>query len=280
MDTSNILIGSMIGYHGVAALREQLSRISANGMNACQLNVPGCGVYTEAETELVRETAESSGVKITAVWAGWDGPAEWNFTGGPSTLGIIPLAYRSERVRQIKNSADFAHRIGVTDVITHAGFLPEDMHDEKYIGAVCALRELARYLAARGQYFLFETGQETPVTLLRCIEDIGTGNLGVNFDTANLILYGKANSADAAGILGKYIRNTHIKDGFYPTNGRELGREVALGEGLCNFPAVARALTSCGYSGPYIIEREISGEQQNADIIRARDIILGALSVI
>ena len=231
MNTNDILIGTMTAYHGADALSGQLAQIRENEMNACQLNVSGAGVYSEEEARRVHDIIDRSGVKITAVWAGWDGPAEWNFTGGPSTLGIVPPAYRDVRVRQIKNAADFAYKIGVSDVITHVGFIPEDMHDEKYVGTVCALRELSRYLGARGQYFLFETGQETPVAMLRCIEDIGEPNLGVNFDTANLILYGKANSADAAMILGKYIRNTHIKDGFYPTNGRELGREVALGEG-------------------------------------------------
>ena len=86
-------------------------------------------------------------------------------------------------------------------------------------------------------------------------------------DTANLILYGKANSADAISVFGKYVMDTHIKDGFYPTNGKQLGREVKVGEGLANIPEVIRRLQEVGYEGNYIIEREISGEQQTLDII-------------
>jgi sugar phosphate isomerase/epimerase len=87
-------------------------------------------------------------------------------------------------------------------------------------------------------------------------------NVGINMDTANLILYGKANSADAITVFGNYVMDTHIKDGFYPTEGKNLGKEVKVGEGLANIPEVVKRLRAVGYTGNYIIEREISGEQQ------------------
>ena len=86
-------------------------------------------------------------------------------------------------------------------------------------------------------------------------------------DTANLILYGKANSADAITVFGKYVMDTHIKDGLYPTNGKHLGREVKVGEGFANIPEVVKRLREVGYTGNYIIEREIKGDQQIKDII-------------
>jgi sugar phosphate isomerase/epimerase len=122
-------------------------------------------------------------------------------------------------------------------------------------------------------YFLFETGQETPVTLLRVIEDLGGENVGINMDTANLILYGKANSADAITVFGKYVMDTHIKDGSYPTDGMRLGKEVAAGQGKANLPAVVKKLGELGYTGAFTIEREISGEQQIKDIEMARDLL-------
>ena len=118
-----------------------------------------------------------------------------------------------------------------------------------------------------GVNFLFETGQETPVTLLRVIEEIGMDNVGINMDTANLILYGKANSADAITVFGKYVMDTHIKDGFYPIDGKNLGEEVKVGEGLANIPEVVKRLNEVGYTGNYIIEREIKGDQQTKDIL-------------
>ena len=158
----------------------------------------------------------------------------------------------------------------MTDVITHVGFMPENPHDPDYVGTIAMLRYIAGILKERGQYFLFETGQETPVVLLRAIEDIGTGNIGINLDTANLILYGKANPVDALDVFGKYVRNTHMKDGCYPTDGRHLGRETPLGEGKVDFPALIAKLKALGYTGPLTIEREISGEQQLHDILAAK----------
>jgi sugar phosphate isomerase/epimerase len=104
------------------------------------------------------------------------------------------------------------------------------------------------------------------VTLLRTIERLGEDHLGVNLDTANLILYGKANPLDALDVFGRYVRDTHIKDGFYPTDGDNLGRQVPVGEGKVDFPAVIARLKELGYTGPLTIEREIRGAEQDRDI--------------
>ena len=156
---------------------------------------------------------------------------------------------------------------------THAGFLPETPNTEQYHGVVCALREVADRCKENGQYFIFETGQETPVTLRRTIEDIGTDNLGINLDPANLILYGKANPVDALDVFGEFVRDVHGKDGMYPTDGKNLGQEVPLGDGKVNFPALIKKLKEIGYDGPINIEREISGEKQIEDIKRAKAIL-------
>ena len=113
-----------------------------------------------------------------------------------------------------------------------------------------------------GQYLLFETGQETPVTMLRCFEKVGTDNLGVNLDTANLILYGRANPVDALDVFGKYVRNIHAKDGCYPTNGHDLGRETRLGEGKVDFRALFVKLRELGYDSDVTIERELVEDSQ------------------
>lgn len=107
--------------------------------------------------------------------------------------------------------------------------------------------------------------------MLRCFEKVGTDNLGVNLDTANLILYGKANPVDALDVLGKYVRNIHAKDGFYPTNGHDLGRETRLGDGKVDFKALFKKLKELEYNSFVTIEREIQGEQQLKDILYAKN---------
>ena len=102
--------------------------------------------------------------------------------------------------------------------------------------------------------------------MLRLIHEVGTSNLGLNLDAANLILYGKANPIDALDVFGSYVRNVHVKDGLYPTDPMRLGAEVKVGEGKVRFPEFLGALNDLGYTGELIIEREISGEQQRRDI--------------
>jgi sugar phosphate isomerase/epimerase len=180
-------------------------------------------------------------------------------------------------MEEILQGADFAVKLGVPRIATHAGFLPENMSDPQYYPLVAALRYIAKECKSRGLCFLFETGQETPTTLLRVIEEIGLDNVGINMDTANLILYGKSNSADAITVFGKYVMDTHIKDGFYPTCGKRLGKEVKVGEGMANIPEVIKRLQAVDYQGNYIIEREISGDQQTRDIVETLDFLKGIL---
>ena len=268
-------LGLMIGVEG--DLCAEFQNAVEMGFPTCQLVIWNSALFTEENARKVREAAEQTKMEISALWAGWSGPAVWDFYDGPETLGLVPKAFRGIRLLELYAASDFAEKIRVADVITHVGYIPETPNNGDFYGTVSVLRSLALRMKPRGQYFLFETGQETPVTLLRAIEEIGTGNVGVNFDSANLLAYGKANPIDAARILGKYIRNTHIKDGHYPVNGRQLGREAAPGEGDVNYPALIGVLKDVGYEGCLTIEREIHGEQQKKDILKARDMLLALL---
>lgn len=251
-------------------IEEKFQLLRDMGVSQCQLVNWKQAFHTDEMAYRVNEAKEAYGITVTAYWCGWSGPCAWNFTEGPTTLGLVPTEWREVRVAELKRGADFAKKIGVTDLVTHAGFLPENPTDPACPSLVECLRELCTYLKEAGQYFLFETGQETPTTLLRFIQAIGTGNVGVNLDTANLILYGKANPVDALDVIGPYVRGVHAKDGLYPTNGSSLGREVKLGTGRVDFPRFIARLNELGYTGCLTIEREISGERQRVDIADAK----------
>lgn len=266
-------IGVLVNLHTGTDVAAELQKVKELELQSCQLCIWEPALYTDDTAAAVRAAREETGVEISGLWAGWTGPQVWDFFEGPATLGLVPAAYRFKRLEELFAASDFAEKIGVTDVITHVGFLPENPHDPDFVGVVAALRHLTSRMKEKGQYFLFETGQETPITLVRAIETIGTGNLGINFDTANLILYGKANSADAVDVFGQYVRNLHCKDGEYPTCGRNLGVEKPLGQGRANMPLVLERLFAKGYTGPLTIEREISGEEQIRDIVAARDML-------
>lgn len=268
-------IGAMVGYDTDVDILEKFRKNQELGINSCQICIWNVDIFKSDEhAEKIKAAIAETGINVSSLWAGWTGPCEWNFTAGPDTIGLVPVAYRFTRLSELKSASDFAEKIGVKQVVTHVGFIPENPSATEFNGTVAALRNLCGYMKQKGQYFLFETGQETPITLLRTIEAIGTGNLGVNLDTANPILYGKANPVDALDVFGKYVMDTHIKDGFYPTNGMYLGHEARAGDGKANIPEVVRKLiVEYGYEGPFTIEREISGEQQTADIIHAKKLL-------
>ena len=273
-------IGAMVGYDTDVDILEKFRKNQELGINSCQICIWNVDIFKSDEhAEKIKAAIAETGINVSSLWAGWTGPCEWNFTAGPDTIGLVPVAYRFTRLNELKSASDFAEKIGVKQVVTHVGFIPENPSATEFNGTVAALRNLCGYMKKKGQHFLFETGQETPITLLRTIEAIGTGNIGVNLDTANPILYGKANPVDALDVFGKYVMDTHIKDGFYPTNGMYLGHEARAGDGKANIPEVVRKLiVEYGYEGPFTIEREISGEQQTADIIHAKKLLEDAMA--
>ena len=263
-------IGTMLYFNSLEEMEKSFIKLRAFGFASCQLCSWEPEKWTDENADGIRALAEKHGIEISSFWCGWEGPKVWDFYEGQRTLGLVPPQYREMRVKNLCDGADFAHRIGLTDVATHMGFIPECPFDPNFEPLCDAIRTVAQHLKTNGQYLLFETGQETPVTMLRCFEQVGMDNLGVNLDTANLILYGKANPVDALDVFGKYVRNLHAKDGFYPVNGHDLGEEVRLGDGKVDFPALFRKLKELGYDSYVTIEREISGEQQDEDIRHAK----------
>ena len=250
--------------------REEIEKVKNLGFQTCQVSCWDMSLYTREVAEKLKQAVEENEVEITTLWTGFSGRAVWNFTEGPLTIGLVPPDKREKRLKELKKASEFAGWIGVESLTTHVGFIPENPNDPVYITLIDVLKEAAGFLEDRGQSFWFETGQETPVTLLRTIEDVGADNLGVNYDPANLLMYGKANPIDALDILGEYIRDVHAKDGEYPKSGRQLGEEKPLGEGRVNFPVFISKLKELNYSGSLTIEREIRGPQQIIDIKRGK----------
>lgn len=247
-----------------------IRRVHELGFTSCQISNYDDSLYTDELAEILNEQCEKYGVSIDGLWAGWPGRVIWDFNEGPDTIGLVPTKLRRERTAIIKSGADFAAKLNVKKVITHLGFVPENMHDETYVDLIPVLRDIADHCKKHGQDFLFETGQETPVTLLRIVEDIGRDNVGINLDPANLILYGKGNPVDSLIVLGQHIRGVHIKDGLYPTDGRNLGKETPLGEGHVDFPALLAKLKQLEFDGPLCIECELDDDVRLQELTRGK----------
>jgi L-ribulose-5-phosphate 3-epimerase len=244
-----------------------IQRVHDLGFPTCQLGVRATDDATAAK---LRQALDAYHVEATSAVSGGPGREVYDFYQGPQTIGLVPREFRAARIARMKEVSDFARKAGIMAVQSHCGFIPENPNDPVYTETVEAIRNVAAYCKQNGQNFRCETGQETPITLVRAIRDVGLDNVGVNFDAANLILYGKANPVDAVEILGPYIQGVHAKDGLYPTDPKSLGVEVPIGKGKVNFPVLIEQLKKIGYKNPLTIEREIRGEKQTADILAAK----------
>ena len=263
-------IGVCVDFNEIDGMSKKFKDLKLEGFDNCQLISWKPELWTYENLGILKNLTEENGITISAFWCGWEGPTVWDFYDGQITLGLVPPEYRTMRIKNLCDGADFAHKLGVKNVVTHMGFIPENPNDPQFAPFCVAVRQVAEHLKKNGQKLLFETGQETPVTMLRCFEKVGTDNLGVNLDTANLILYGKANPVDALDVFGKYVMNIHAKDGLYPTNGHDLGKETRIGDGKVDFKALFIKLHELNYDSYVTIEREIEGEQQTDDIRHAK----------
>lgn len=270
-------VGVLIELFNDTNVEAKFTELKTMGMESCQLVCWDRNLLCREIADMIHAAAKKMEVHITAFWCGWEGPKTWDFYDGQLTLGLVPLAFRFERMKMLEAGIEFAHMLHVRDVVTHVGYIPENPYDPDYAGVLACLKVLVRRCKEKGLNFLFETGQETPITLKRIIQDIereeGCKNVGINLDPANLIMYGKANPVDALEVFGEYVMGVHGKDGNYPTDGYHLGEETPLGKGSVNFPVFVAKLGEIGYKGDITIEREISGEEQKADIVAAKSLL-------
>jgi sugar phosphate isomerase/epimerase len=262
--SKNILLGVISAANNP---EEDLKVVRDLGFPTCQLSInsysPELAVRLSASLEKYR-------LKPTSLICMGPGIYKWNLTEGPSTIGLVPRENRAARVERLKQGTDFCKEAGIPAVHAHFGFIPEDPKDILYIEFIETMKPIGEYALKQGINIYFETGQETPVTLLRAIQDIGTGNLFVNYDTANLVMYGKANPLDGLKVIGKYVKALHAKDGTYPVNPYELGKEVPIPTGEVNFPAVISYLKKLDFNGSIIIECELAG-RNNEYILKTKE---------
>jgi L-ribulose-5-phosphate 3-epimerase len=254
-NSKNILLGVISAADNP---EEELKIVRDLGFPTCQLNIKS---YSPELAVRLSESLNKYRLKPTTLICMGPGIYKWNFLEGPSTIGLVPRETRAARVERLKQGIDFCKAAGIPAVHAHFGFIPENPKDILYIEFIQTMKSIGEYALKQGIDIYFETGQETPVTLLRAIQDIGTGNLFVNCDVANLVMYGKANPLDGLKVIGKYVKSLHAKDGNYPTNPYSLGKEVPIPEGEVNFPAIISFLKKLDFNGSIIIECELSGSK-------------------
>jgi sugar phosphate isomerase/epimerase len=246
-----------------------IAKVKSLGLDNCQMGVPDEEWRSGAGLEQIRSALKEADITVTCVFCGFPGESYADIPTIQATIGLVPRNTRTERLEMTKQHSDFAKAVGAPILAAHIGYVPEEPEHPDYLGTLNAIREVCDYCAANGQKFALETGQETAPTLVRFIRDVDRPNLGVNFDPANMMLYGSGDPIEALDQVGRWVISVHCKDGDYPEEPGTLGIEYPLGEGKVGMPRYIAKLKALGYSGPLTIEREISGEEQVRDIRRA-----------
>lgn len=274
MALDKMAIGVMLGVGEDP--RESIRKVLEVGVNNAQMGRPADAWLTGDKAAELKQSIEESDVTITTVFCGFDGESYADVPTVRRTVGFVPKDTRAARLAKAKEIADFAKFIGCDVVAAHIGFVPEDESDPDYAAIVQAVADFAKHLMGNGQKLSLETGQETGECLLRFLKDMekqGCDNVRVNFDPANMILYGTGAPIEALKLVGDYVVGVHAKDGVLPTEPDQLGTEMPLGQGDVGIERFVQTLADLGYEGPLTIEREITGEQQKADIIEARKLL-------
>lgn len=242
------------------------------GVPTIQLHAPARESRTEGNARAFLARLREFDIQLTAVFGGFDGESYADIPTVLKTVGLVPAETRAERTREMKEIADFARMLGCTVVALHLGFIPHDSSDSLYGDVLDVTREICTHCKANGQNLHLETGQESAEGLLQFIDDVGCDNLFINFDPANMILYGTGEPIEALRQVGHLVKSVHCKDGSWAANpGKEWGAETPLGEGDVGMEDYLRTLNELGYHGPLTIEREIAAEpeRQKEDIGQA-----------
>lgn len=247
-------------------LESLLGRVGA-GVVQLALGDPRHATWEEGD-ELFSRVRELS-FDISATMIGFPGEDYTTPETIERTGGFGDPALRAERLDIFRWAVDRTVDVGVEFLTTHAGCIPEPGNSGRTDFLDC-LGEALDYAETRGITLALETGQEPADLLRRTIDELEAPNLKVNFDPANMILYGAGDPIRAVEILGPDIAHVHVKDGRVPEKEGEWGEEVPLGEGEVGMRAYIEALVAVGYSGPLIIEREVGTQEE-----RLRDVASG-----
>ncbi len=261
-DLKNMEIGVMFwaGRDPLETIRE----VKGLGVKCGQLGVPGNVPMDLASAAQWKNALEAEQFTLVTVFAAYNGEDYPDIPTVARTVGWIPASTRAERLKRTFELSDFAKAVGVPSIALHVGCLPEDHAHPDYV----AVREMTRlvcdYAARNGQTFALETGQEPAKDLLEFFHETGRANLRINFDPANMILYGSGDPIEALKLLAPHVHSVHAKDGDWPPKGvpGALGTEQPLGQGAVGMDRFIATLKEIGYKNPVNIEREVPDHQQ------------------
>ncbi len=246
---------------------ESLEKVATVGVSNAQMGCPPDEYLAGDGFERLRAAVDESGVAVTTVFCGFEGESYADIPTVKETVGYVPAGPREARIQKTLAISEFAKGLGVDAVAAHIGFIPEDEGDPLFGEMVAAIQRITDYCGANGQVFSLETGQESGEALLAFLKAVDRDNIKVNFDPANMILYGSGEPLEALVIVKDYVASVHAKDATWSDQPKVTwGEETPLGEGDVGMAKFIDTLKEIGFDGYITIEREISGDKQVEDI--------------
>ena len=241
-----------------------------------QLHTPhGAGRTPEAAEQFLKKL-DSYGIELTCVFGGFEGESYADIPTVEKTIGLVPVSTRSARLQEMKEVSDFTRLLGCNTIGLHLGVVPHDTQSREYSEIIEVTRQLCDHALYNEQNVHLETGQESAEALVQFIGDMKRPNLFINFDPANMILYGMGEPIPALKQVGAFVRSVHCKDATWSDQpGVTWGAEVPLGKGQVDMRAFLMTLKEIGYYGPLTIEREIpqDRERQKSEIQYATELL-------
>jgi len=250
---------------------ETLRELKSLGVRCGQMGIPG-DMPLQGAAAGWKRALEHERFTLVTVFAAYNGESYADIPTVQGTVGFVPEATRRERELRTLAVSDFAAELGVPGIATHIGFVPEDRLSKDYLAVCEVVRHVCDHAASHGQTFALETGQEPADALLDFLLMASRDNLRINFDPANMILYGTGDPIAALGTLAQHVITVHCKDGEWPPKDLPgaLGEEKPLGQGAVGMERFIAKLKEIHYKGPLTIEREAHDPVQ-----RLRDIQMG-----
>jgi len=257
---------------------ETLRELKALGVKCGQIGIPG-DMPLAGAAQKRKAALDAEHFTVVTAFCAYTGENYADIPTVQKTVGFIPRSTRSERERRTYEVSDFARELGIPSIAAHIGFVPEDSSDSDYVGVRELVRRICDHAAKNHQNFALETGQESAETLRSFFIDVNRPNLAINFDPANMILYGMAGAGgpvDALQMLAPSVRQIHVKDARPSERPGEWGREVVAGTGAVPWRAFFAAAREIRPAVNFVIERE-AGPDREADIAVARELVLAGI---
>jgi sugar phosphate isomerase/epimerase len=254
------------------AERDTLAEIKSLGVRCGQLGFFGSTELSASAAAAWQADLQRESFTLVTVFAAYNGESYADIPTVARTVGFIPREFREEREKRTKDLSDFAVRLGVGSIACHIGCVPEDAADPDYVAVRDMVRRICDHAAKHGQTFALETGQEPAGVLLQFFHHVDRPNVRINFDPANMILYGSGEPVAALRALAPHVISVHCKDGDWPPKGvaGALGRERPLGSGAVGIPKFVQTLREIGFQGSLNVEREAENQQERiADMRKA-----------